>query len=124
MSGSSSGFQTAILAPYFAAESVFGASCGGRLLVVRPRLPVPVAAELAAEPVRDVARRAAPGFTRFVAGETLEDALAVGRKLKAEGIDLTLDRLGESVTSLDEAAAARDEYLGVLDVPAPIRREG
>jgi len=52
--------------------------------------------------------------SRFVAGETLEDALAVGRRLKAEGIALTLDRLGESVTSLDEAAAARDEYLRVI----------
>jgi proline dehydrogenase len=59
-----------------------------------------------------LARRLA---TRFVAGDTLEDALAVGRKLKAEGIDLTLDRLGESVTSVAEAAAARDEYLRVLD---------
>jgi len=53
--------------------------------------------------------------SRFVAGETLEDALAVGRRLKAEGIALTLDRLGESVTSLDEAAAARDVYLGALE---------
>ena len=51
---------------------------------------------------------------RFVAGETLEDALDVGRRLKAEGIALTLDRLGESVTSLDEAAAARDEYLRAI----------
>ena len=51
---------------------------------------------------------------RFVAGETLEDALATGRRLKAEGIAFTLDRLGESVTSLDEAAAARDEYLRVI----------
>jgi proline dehydrogenase len=48
---------------------------------------------------------------RFVAGETLNDALVVGGRLKAEGIALTLDRLGESVTSLDEATAARDEYL-------------
>jgi proline dehydrogenase len=53
--------------------------------------------------------------SRFVAGETLEDALVVGRRLKAEGIALTLDRLGESVTSLDEAAAARDEYLRALE---------
>ena len=52
---------------------------------------------------------------RFVAGETLEDALSTGRRLKAEGIALTLDRLGESVTSLDEAAAARDEYLRVIE---------
>ncbi len=53
--------------------------------------------------------------SRFVAGDTLDDALAVGRRLKAEGIDLTLDRLGESVTSLAEAAAARDDYLRALE---------
>jgi proline dehydrogenase len=52
---------------------------------------------------------------RFVAGETLEDALSTGRRLKAEGIALTLDRLGESVNSVDEAAAARDEYLRVIE---------
>jgi proline dehydrogenase len=53
--------------------------------------------------------------TRFVAGETLEQALAVAQKLKSEGIYVTLDHLGESVTNLEEAAAARDVYLGVLD---------
>lgn len=52
--------------------------------------------------------------TRFVAGSTLDDALAVGRRLNAEGITVTLDHLGESVTSLEEAAAARDVYLRVL----------
>jgi proline dehydrogenase len=45
--------------------------------------------------------------TRFVAGETLEQALDVARRLNREGITVTLDHLGESVTSLDEAAAAR-----------------
>jgi proline dehydrogenase len=53
--------------------------------------------------------------TRFVAGETLEQALAVARSLNAEGITVTLDHLGESVNSLDEAAAARDVYLRTLD---------
>src|SRR5579871_5000177 len=48
--------------------------------------------------------------TRFIAGQTLEDALAAGRKINSEGITLTLDVLGESVTTLDEAAAARDAY--------------
>lgn len=52
---------------------------------------------------------------RFVAGETLEQALAVARKLSAEGITVTLDHLGESVTSLAEAAEARDVYLRTLD---------
>jgi proline dehydrogenase len=52
---------------------------------------------------------------RFVAGDTLEEALATGQRLQAERIALTLDRLGESVTSLEEAAAARDEYLRVIE---------
>ena len=52
--------------------------------------------------------------TRFVAGETLDQALAVSRRLNGEGITVTLDHLGESVTSLEEAAAARDVYLRTL----------
>ena len=51
---------------------------------------------------------------RFVAGETLDEALATGGRLNAEGIAVTVDRLGESVTSLAEAAAARDVYLRTL----------
>jgi proline dehydrogenase len=51
---------------------------------------------------------------RFVAGDALDDALAVTRRLNSEGITVTLDHLGESVTSLAEAAAARDTYLRTL----------
>lgn len=53
--------------------------------------------------------------TRFVAGDTLEQALAVARKLNAEGITVTLDHLGESVSTLAEAAEAREVYLRTLD---------
>jgi len=52
--------------------------------------------------------------SRFVAGSTLADAIAVCEQLKSSAILSTLDRLGESVTSLDEAAAARDGYLEAL----------
>ena len=52
--------------------------------------------------------------TRFVAGETLEDALAVSQGLNREQITVTLDHLGESVTTLDEAAEARDVYLRTM----------
>ena len=58
------------------------------------------------------ARRVA---SRFVAGETLDDALAVSRRLNAEGITVTLDHLGESVTNLEDAARARDTYLKAID---------
>jgi proline dehydrogenase len=52
--------------------------------------------------------------SRFVAGKTLDEALAVGRRINSEGIELTLDHLGESVTSLEEAARARDVYIRTL----------
>ena len=60
---------------------------------------------------RPLARRLA---TRFVAGRNPRQALAVSRRLNSEGITVTLDHLGESVTTLDEAAAARDVYLRTL----------
>jgi proline dehydrogenase len=52
---------------------------------------------------------------RFIAGMTLDDELAVCRRLDSEKILSTIDRLGENVTSLDEARASRDAYLQVLD---------
>jgi len=53
--------------------------------------------------------------SRFVAGGQLEDALRVARRINSEGIAVTLDHLGESVTSLAEAAQARDVYLRALE---------
>jgi proline dehydrogenase len=52
---------------------------------------------------------------RFVAGETLTEALDVVRGLNARGISASLDLLGESVTNDREARAARDEYIRILD---------
>jgi proline dehydrogenase len=52
---------------------------------------------------------------RFVAGETLEDALAAVRALAADGIAVTLDHLGEDVTDRGEAKRSRDAYLAALD---------
>lgn len=51
---------------------------------------------------------------RFVAGSTLEEAIEVSAKLNQEGIMVTLDHLGESVASLDDAAEARDQYVEAL----------
>ena len=52
---------------------------------------------------------------RFVAGETIAEALAAVRELNAKGITASLDLLGESVHNEAEARAARDEYLKILD---------
>jgi proline dehydrogenase len=61
---------------------------------------------------------------RFVAGEALDDALTVGRKINSEGISLTLDHLGENVTSLAEAALSCDVYLRVLSAMHDARING
>ena len=53
--------------------------------------------------------------SRFVAGETLAEAIFVARRINSEGISVTLDHLGENVTSLAEAAASRDEYIRALE---------
>jgi proline dehydrogenase len=52
---------------------------------------------------------------RFVAGERLDDALAAVRALAADGIAITLDHLGEDITTRAEAEHSRDAYLAALD---------
>jgi proline dehydrogenase len=53
--------------------------------------------------------------SRFVAGKTLEQELAVCQRLNAEKILATLDYLGENVNSLEEAEASRVIYMTALD---------
>jgi proline dehydrogenase len=53
--------------------------------------------------------------SRFVAGETIEEAVKAAGELARRGITASLDFLGESVTVESEAAAARDQYLHMLD---------
>jgi len=55
---------------------------------------------------------------RFVAGETLEEALEALERLRDQGLRTTVDVLGEAVTSADAARAAADEYLATLDALA------
>jgi proline dehydrogenase len=52
---------------------------------------------------------------RFVAGDTLEDALQAVRALNAAGLNATLDHLGESVTTEAEAIRSADDYLILID---------
>jgi proline dehydrogenase len=60
--------------------------------------------------------RAARKFaSRFVAGETIEEAVKAAQDLAGRGITASLDFLGESVTMESEAVAARDQYLEMLD---------
>ncbi|MEA2000563.1 MAG: proline dehydrogenase family protein [Actinomycetota bacterium] len=53
--------------------------------------------------------------TRFVAGETLEQAIAAAQALNVKGASVSLDHLGEHVIDRAQAEAARDDYLACLD---------
>ena len=53
---------------------------------------------------------------RFIAGETVQEAIEAARTLQAKGFDLTLDYLGESVRTHQEADAASREYVHLVDV--------
>jgi proline dehydrogenase len=55
------------------------------------------------------------GARRFVAGETLDDAVAATRALNREGIMATLDHLGESVRDAAQAGEAARAYGELLD---------
>jgi proline dehydrogenase len=52
---------------------------------------------------------------RFIAGETIEEAIAAARPIERAGMTQTLDLLGESVGSIDEADVATRVYLEVID---------
>jgi proline dehydrogenase len=52
---------------------------------------------------------------RFVAGETLDEGIEVCARLAGAKCLSSLDHLGENVTSVAEAAGARDAYLEALD---------
>lgn len=58
------------------------------------------------------ARRAA---SRFVAGETLEDAVTAVEILNGKGIAATLDHLGENTTNPDEARRATEDIIQMLE---------
>lgn len=53
--------------------------------------------------------------SRFVAGETLDEALVAVKELNANGITASLDLLGESVTNEKEARTTGRDYLTILD---------
>lgn len=61
---------------------------------------------------------------RYIAGETLEDALACVRSLNAEGALATIDILGENVDDAASADRTRDEYVSVLAALAGAGLEG
>jgi proline dehydrogenase len=52
---------------------------------------------------------------RFVAGETLDEALRAAKQCNDAGMLVTLDCLGENVATTADAQRARDTYFGIFD---------
>lgn len=56
------------------------------------------------------------GFTtRFIAGDTVEDAMTAARAIEARGMTHTLDHLGESVRTLSETEKATRDYIRIIE---------
>jgi len=60
-------------------------------------------------------RRPSSFARRFIAGETVADAIAAARAVEARGMLISLDLLGESVATLAAADVATRAYLEVID---------
>ena len=56
-----------------------------------------------------------PFSRRYIAGETLEQALDVCRELNESGAEVTIDLLGEDVHSDEQARHYRDQYIRILE---------
>ena len=52
---------------------------------------------------------------RFVAGETLDDAIVAAWECQRAGMMSTLDHLGENVATVTDAQRARDAYIEIFD---------
>ncbi|MBI3078378.1 MAG: bifunctional proline dehydrogenase/L-glutamate gamma-semialdehyde dehydrogenase, partial [Deltaproteobacteria bacterium] len=77
----------------------------------------------AARPIAQVVRHGATRMAeRFLAGATLEQALAVIERLRQRQLGFSLDILGEAAVSEPEAEAYQRQYLDLLEGLAPHAR--
>src|SRR5436190_1843894 len=51
---------------------------------------------------------------RFIAGESIGEAIEAARQIEAQGLQVTLDQLGESVDSAEEATRATRAYAHII----------
>lgn len=52
---------------------------------------------------------------KYIAGESIDDAVRVSKELNKQGIKITIDLLGEFIKNLEEAYANRDAYLKIIE---------
>lgn len=62
---------------------------------------------------------AAPGtkqvVARFIAGETVEQVVPIVKETVGKGLEVTLDVVGEDITTREQAYAARDAYMELIE---------
>ena len=61
---------------------------------------------------------------KYIAGETIDDAMRVSKELNAEGMKVTIDILGEFIKNLDEAEQNKKEYLDLIDTAESHKLDG
>ncbi|MFE3036841.1 proline dehydrogenase family protein [Streptomyces canus] len=52
---------------------------------------------------------------RFIPGETVDEIVPIVQELTSRGLELTMDVVGEDITRPEQAEAARDAYLALVD---------
>ncbi len=69
-----------------------------------------------------ISNRAARGVSRrFVAGETIDDAIQASQTLNQQGLYVSLDHLGENVSDAREARSAAQDFITALNA---IKQQG
>lgn len=72
----------------------------------------------ALKPIRSIVTKSflfKPLVKRFIAGESLDEAMSVAENLASSCLNVSLDLLGENVASLSEAQASTDAYIEIVD---------
>lgn len=52
---------------------------------------------------------------RYIAGETIEDGLKASRVLNQQGVEVTIDLLGEFISTIEQAEENKNQYLTIID---------
>lgn len=52
---------------------------------------------------------------RYIAGETIEDGLKASHELNRQGIEVTVDLLGEFISTIEQAEENRNKYMNIIE---------
>jgi proline dehydrogenase len=61
-----------------------------------------------------------PVVDRFIPGETVDQVIPIVTDLTDKGLEVTLDVVGEDITTREQATAARDAYLRLIEHLEPL----